>query len=80
MPQLRFNENGASVAPNKAGPKAGPWFPYLMLYRDDRLEERPLRRRESCQLGRRPRLQLFLKTALVLLWARITSLSWKTGL
>ena len=42
MPQLRFNEDGEwhDFAPEGGtGLKAGPWFPYLILYPDDCLSD-----------------------------------------
>ena len=42
MPQLRFNEDGEwhDFAPEGwTGLKAGPWFPLLFLFRDDRLSD-----------------------------------------
>ena len=47
MPQLRFNEDGQwhNFAPEVGtGLKAGPWFPYLYLYRDDRLSDHRVNR------------------------------------
>jgi hypothetical protein len=47
MPQLRFNEDGQwhNFAPEGgAGLKAGPWFPYLLLYPDDRLSDHRVNR------------------------------------
>ena len=42
MPQLRFNEDGEwhdFVPEGGTGLKAGPWFPFLELYGDDRLSD-----------------------------------------
>jgi hypothetical protein len=47
MPQRRFNEDGQwhDIAPEGgAGLKAGPWFPFLMLYPDDRLSDHRVNR------------------------------------
>jgi hypothetical protein len=47
MPQLRFNEDGQwhDFAPEGGtGLKAGPWFPYLCLGRDDRLSDHRVNR------------------------------------
>ena len=47
MPQLRFNEDGEwhDFAPEGGtGLKAGPWFPYLMLRRGDRLSDHRVNR------------------------------------
>ena len=47
MPQLRFNEDGQwhDFAPEgETGLKAGPWFPYLCLGRDDRLSDHRVNR------------------------------------
>ena len=47
MPQLRFNEDGEwhDFAPEGGtGLKAGPWFPYLELYPDDRLSDHRVNR------------------------------------
>jgi hypothetical protein len=47
MPQLRFNEDGEwhDFAPEGAtGLKAGPWFPYLMLYPGNRLSDHRVNR------------------------------------
>ena len=47
MPQLRFNEDGEwhDFAPEGGtGLKAGPWFPYLMLFASDRLSDHRVNR------------------------------------
>ena len=47
MPQLRFNEDGEwhDFAPEGGtGLKAGPWFPYLMLFPGDRLSDHRVNR------------------------------------
>ena len=47
MPQLRFNEDGQwhDFAPEGGtGLKAGPWFPYLFLFPDDRLSDHRVNR------------------------------------
>ena len=47
MPQLRFNEDGEwhDFPPEGGtGLKAGPWFPYLMLYPGDRLSDHRVNR------------------------------------
>jgi hypothetical protein len=47
MPQLRFNEDGEwhDFAPEGGvGLKAGPWFPYLFLFPEDRLSDHRVNR------------------------------------
>jgi hypothetical protein len=47
MPQLRFNEDGEwhDFAPEGGtGLKAGPWFPYLLLYPGARLRDHRVNR------------------------------------
>ena len=47
MPQLRFNEDGEwhdFELEGGVGLKAGPWFPYLLLYRDSRLSDHRVNR------------------------------------
>ena len=47
MPQVRFNEDGEwhDFAPEGGtGLKAGPWFPYLLLYRGNRLSDHRVNR------------------------------------
>jgi hypothetical protein len=47
MPQLRFNEDGQwhDFAPDGGtGLKTGPWFPFLMLYEDDRVSDHRVNR------------------------------------
>jgi hypothetical protein len=47
MPQLRFNEDGQwhDFAPEGGtGLKAGPWFPYLVLFPGDRLSDHRVNR------------------------------------
>ena len=41
VPQIQFNDDSVwhDFAPDRAAVKAGPWFPYLRLYGDDRLSD-----------------------------------------
>ena len=41
VPQIQFNEDDVwhDFAPGRVALKAGPWFPYLQLYGDDRLSD-----------------------------------------
>ena len=41
VPQIQFNDDAVwhDFAPDRAAVKAGPWFPFLELYGDDRLSD-----------------------------------------